>query len=136
MFVGALGRWIRRARTPLGVGTILLAVAGIVLLINLISLFMSLAESSRAAAEAAREDTLWATYQLERETGTLMDLLEARSLGKGSLDDLTQRYDILYSRTGLLTQGQLGTRFGEDPELSRLVSDLRDRIVSLAPTIA
>jgi signal transduction histidine kinase/FixJ family two-component response regulator len=133
MLVRALGRWIGRARTPLGIGTIVLALAGVVLLVNLIGLFASLNERSRSADQAAREDTLWATYQLERETGSLLDLLEAATVSQGSVDELTQRYDILYSRTGLLTQGQLGARFGEDPELTGLVDVLRDGIVGLAP---
>ncbi|MEQ1771558.1 MAG: ATP-binding protein, partial [Devosia sp.] len=133
MPVAGFQKWLARARTPIGLGTALLAVASVVLLVNLIGLFLSLNERSRTAKEAAREDTVWATYQLANEAATLLDLLEAAAQGTAAVPDLTQRYDILYSRTGLLTQGQLGKRFGEDETLSALVAEMRNDIVALAP---
>lgn len=61
-----------------------------------------------------REDTEWAAYQLSREAA---ELHKALQLPRGSttewLAEVTQKYDILYSRTAALTEGQMAVRFGE-----------------------
>ncbi|WP_417310543.1 ATP-binding protein [Devosia sp.] len=95
-------------------------------------LFSTLNERSRAQIDAAREDTVWAAYQLDRETARLRDALQSFPQ-KTDVDDVTQRYDILYSRTSTLTHGQLAERFSADNELAPLAETVRSGIISLAP---
>ena len=126
-----------RHRTPivLTIGRVLLVAAGTALLLNLVQLFGLLDERGRAQKEAAREDTVWAAYQLEREAAKLRDELEEDPVDTEVwMEAATQRYDILYSRTGLLSEGQLASRFGQAEELAAKVSLLRDEIVALAPS--
>jgi signal transduction histidine kinase/CheY-like chemotaxis protein/HPt (histidine-containing phosphotransfer) domain-containing protein len=114
---------------------VLLVAAGAALLFNLVQLFGLLNERGRAQQEAAREDTVWAAYQLEREAAKLRDELEEEQGDIGAwIEAVTQHYDILYSRTGLLSEGQLAARFGQASELAAQVSLLRDDIVGLAPS--
>jgi two-component system, sensor histidine kinase len=126
-----------RNRTPivLTIGRVLLVAAGAVLLFNLVQLFGVLNERGRAQQDSVREDTVWAAYQLEREATKLRDELEEQpGDSQAWMETVTQHYDILYSRVGLLSEGQLAARFGLAPELSAKVAVLRDDIVSLAPS--
>jgi len=126
--------WRRRLLRPRVVGTAMLAMAGLALLVNLIGLFTTLNERGRAKIDAVREDTVWAVYQLEREAARLYDALRdppweitdwAAAVG--------QRYDILYSRTGVLSDGQLAERFGEAPGLGERIESIRSAIFDLVP---
>lgn len=128
-----LSRAESRSPLALTIGRVLLVAAGAVLLFNLVQLFGVLNERGRAQQDAAREDTVWAAYQLEREAAKLRDALEepADDIGQW-MEDVTGRYDILYSRTSMLTEGQMAARFGESPALSAQVADLRDDIMALA----
>ena len=126
-----------RPRTPvvLTIGRVLLVAAGAVLLFNLVQLFGVLNERGRAQQAAAREDTVWAAYQLEREASKLRDILEETPTDVDAwVQEAAQRYDILYSRTSMLTEGQLAARFGQTKELAALVSLVRDDIVALTPS--
>lgn len=126
--------WVGRARKPLTIGGFLLLAAGVALLVNVVSLFVVLNERGRAEIDAAREDMIWATYQLDHEAGSLRDFLEEEQVPGGAwLDELGQRYDILYSRTGMLTSGQMAQRFGEAPQLNASVVAIHDGILALAP---
>lgn len=126
--------WASRARHPINIGAVILLAAGIALLMNVVGLFLVLNERGRAEIDAAREDMVWATYQLDREAANLRDLLEENSRPVNWLVDLGQRYDILYSRTGVLTAGQIAQRFGRSPDLERSVQAIRQAILALAPT--
>lgn len=128
-----LSKWAARARRPLSIGGIILAIAGVGLVINVIGIFLVLNERGRAEVEAAREDTVWAAYQLQREASNLRDFLEQDQAGPSWIGELGQRYDILYSRTGVMTEGQLAQRFGEVNELRDLVTRIHDGILELAP---
>ena len=129
-----VSKGLARARNPLSIGGLILTVAGVALVANVVSTFFVLDERGRAQIEAVREDTVWAAYQLEREAANLRDYLETeQALGEVSLTELGQRYDILYSRTGVMTAGQLAQRFGEDPDLEAEVSSIHDAIIGLAP---
>ena len=126
--------WANRARQPINIGAIVLLAAGIALLINVVGLFLLLNERGRAEIAAAREDMVWATYQLDREAANLRQVLEENSRPVNWLVNLGQRYDILYSRTGVLTAGQIAQRFGRSPDLERSVQALQQAILVLAPT--
>ncbi len=125
--------WVKPWLTPVRLGRVLLSIAGVLLLANLVGLFIALNERGRTQVDAAREDTVWASYQLEREADQLYDVLRYEVTAPDWLNEVTQRYDILYSRTGLLTEGEMAARFGEAPVLTDLAKGLQDRIMALAP---
>lgn len=131
----------RAAKRPAGgapkaitIGRAILVAAGALLLLNLVQLFGVLNERGRAEIDAIREDTVWAAYQLEREAARLHEDLSRAPVDAASwVADTSQRFDILYSRTGILTEGQVAARFGETPTLATLVTRVRDGIVAIAP---
>ncbi len=125
---------MRQWLTPTRIGRLVLSLASVVLLANLVSLFFALNVRERAQIEAIREDMVWATYQLEREAEDLYEhLRDAPHSPDAWIEEVSQRYDILYSRTGLLTEGQLAARLGAAPALADRVVALQASIVDLAP---
>ncbi len=127
--------WKNRILRPINIGRIILTLAGLLLLLNLVNIFGVLGEQSRIQQEAIREDTVWAAYQLNREASQLYEALRDDAAGPGWTDNVVERYDILYSRTGLLTEGQMGARFGEVTALKNAVIGLRRRILHMEPEI-
>lgn len=125
--------WWRRLMHPLTIGRTVLVAAGLILLFNLVGLFFALNERGRADIAAVREDAVWAAYQLDRETSRLHDDLQADDIGTGWVDEVSERYDILYSRTGLLTQGQFRQRFGGDAQFQQQIEAIIAAIMALAP---
>ena len=130
-----LAKWRARALTPLTVGSFVLTLAGMVLLINIVNLFTVLNERGRAQIDSVREDTVWASYQLEREASKLGEVLREPVVRDAAwVKEVGKRFDILYSRTGVLTEGQLHARFGEVQELEDLIQSIRSEILALTPT--
>lgn len=99
--------------------------------------FSALGSRHRAADDSVREDAVWAAYQLDREVKKLAT--SVRELESGLTParraEVTLRYDILYSRTSVLTSDHYTKKFGSDADLIRLAQDLRERILKLAPRI-
>ncbi len=127
-------KWRARALTPLTVGRAILVFAGLVLLINIVNLFTVLNERGRAQIDSVREDTVWASYQLEREAAQLSEVLREPIVRDAAwVKEVGLRFDILYSRTTLLTEGQLHARFGEVQELEDLIQSIRSEILALTP---
>jgi hypothetical protein len=106
--------WRQRLIRPRVLVSVVLALTGLALLGNMVGLFTALNERGRANIDSVREDTVWATYQLEREANRLYDVLRDPPWEQTDwADQVGQRYDILYSRTSLLSQGQIAERFGD-----------------------
>lgn len=118
---------------PLTIGRTVLIAAGVILLFNLVGLFFALNERGRADVAAVREDAVWAAYQLDRETSRLHDELQVDEVEAGWADQVSERYDILYSRIGLLTQGQFRQRFGSDTQFQLQIERVIAAIMALAP---
>ncbi len=124
--------WLgRRLLRPVVLFSAFLIIGGLLLLGNIVGLYVGLDEQNRAEAAAAQEDMVWAAYQLDRETAKLLQLLSARG-GDGWIDEVTNRYDILYSRTSILHEGEIARRFGSVPTLAELASDMYAEITGLA----
>lgn len=68
------------------------------------------------------ENTIWATYQLDREVRELRLALQSATVSH--FDDLLLRYEILYSRVGLFQQGEIREAMLE----STLTEPLQDAI--------
>ena len=129
------GYWKSRILRPINIGRAILTLAGLLLLVNLVNIFSVLSEQSHIQQEAIHEDTVWAAYQLNREASQLYEALRDDPAAPGWSDTVIERYDILYSRTGLLTEGQMGARFGEVTALKNAVIGLRRRILHMEPEI-
>ena len=119
----------------LGLGV--LVAASLMLLVTVITTFVAINERGRAIADSVREDAIWAAYQLDREAAKLDGALMALRHQKGPRDSsaVISRYDILYSRTGLLSGGSYAVKFNSKPELRELVRDVKERILALESDI-
>ena len=126
--------WRRRLIRPRVLVGVVLALTGLALLGNMVGLFTALNERGRANIDSVREDTVWATYQLEREANRLYDVLRDPPWEQPDwAGQVGQRYDILYSRTSLLSQGQIAERFGDVPKLANSIKTISAAIFGLAP---
>jgi two-component system, sensor histidine kinase len=130
---GGLKTWIGRLTRPAVIFSVILTLIGITLLGNLVGLYNALDERNRAQVRAAQEDMVWAAYQLDREAAKLQ-LLLSQAPADGWVDEVSTRYDILYSRTGILTQGQVGQRFGQSQTLGEIAAHVAEDIKGLAPS--
>ena len=118
----------------LGVPALVLATVG--LFATVVLSFLAINERNVIVAQSIREDTLWASYQLDREVVRLQAEVEAVRArpSPDAIDALCTRFDILFSRIGMLTQGHYREKFGGEGALTDQVSQVRDVIVGMAPT--
>jgi len=110
---------------------------GLVLLIPVmltlaIVIFSKIVERQEVLLDAARDNAMWAAFQLERETARFMLELEQYQSEPESVafDDLQLYFDVIYSRVGTLSVGHFGGFFQSDPELSEGLQKLRDHLDS------
>lgn len=124
-------RTVRRA----GRVTSFLVILSATLMAVLLVAFAYLSERQRTLQDSIREDALWAVYQLDRETRTLSHaLLQARTapdLTPDEIDDLTLRYDILYSRVSILDNAKYQTSLASSRQFLEGRAVIRDAILSL-----
>jgi signal transduction histidine kinase/CheY-like chemotaxis protein/HPt (histidine-containing phosphotransfer) domain-containing protein len=125
--------WFGRLVRPAVIFSAILTLIGIALIGNLVGLYNALDERNRAKVQAAQEDMVWAAYQLDRETAKL-ELLLNQAPGDGWADDVGTRYDILFSRTQMLTEGQIAQKFGQAVELAEISTHVAGDIRALAPS--
>ncbi|WP_151704045.1 response regulator [Nitrincola alkalilacustris] len=98
-----------------------------VLLTLAILIFSKIVERQEVLLDAARDNAMWAAFQLERETARFMLELEQYQSDpeSASFDDLQLYFDVIYSRVGTLSVGHFGGFFQADPELSDGLQKLR-----------
>jgi signal transduction histidine kinase/CheY-like chemotaxis protein len=102
--------------------------------------YISLDISHRFAAvqDDVRENALWSVYQMDREARKLHETVHLAVLGlgpeKATLKELTTRYDILYSRMGILDVGSFETRFRTDAKVDQLISRIRLSVLGNEPS--
>lgn len=86
-------------------------------------LYVKTSQRQAAIVDTARENLLWAAMQLERETmrWTLFLKDSADPLPESMRDDGVLRFDLLYSRYNVISQGEMGDMIETS---SRLQSDL------------
>ncbi len=113
-------------------GVIALVLVGAILSINLIALLLALDERQRSTMAASREDAVWAAYQVDREAAKLHEVLLRFDFGQATIDEVSTRYDVLYSRTTVLGGGQLAKVFREDG-LAVPGAEVARQILALAP---
>ncbi|WP_156899707.1 ATP-binding protein [Marinobacterium litorale] len=105
---------------------VLMSGLSLVFLAAVVVLFVVLVGRQNSLLDAAQEDTLWAAYQVERESSEFLNQLLLLEGGgeRSSLDEMLLRFDILYSRIELLEEGQLHDLFYSNVT----TAELADRI--------
>ncbi|KEA64725.1 Sensory box histidine kinase/response regulator [Marinobacterium lacunae] len=103
--------------------------------------FAILVQRQQVLLGSVHEDTLWAAYQIDRETQKLsheLKLLQITPNSASQLEEVLLRFDVLYSRVDLLQRGQLKTLFYVKDDIAQLVDRFVanvDAIDSLLPEL-
>ncbi|KAA0875714.1 response regulator [Nitrincola tapanii] len=86
-------------------------------------LLFALHDRQQQVQDAARDDALWAAYQLDRENLKLYGHLSQYALNPESMDwdQVVLRFEILHSRLNILRKGQIALLF-EDLEDANVLS--------------
>ncbi|GAB2590767.1 ATP-binding protein [Nitrincola alkalisediminis] len=108
----------------------LLPICAVVFLLASLVLLYSLHDRQNQVLSAARDDALWAAYQLDRENLKLSTLIAKYQLDLDphTWDELSLRFEILYSRLGLLERGQLSELFDSSPQTRVLSNQIVQRV--------
>ncbi len=107
-----------------------------VLLFVLLILFVDIARQYRIMEDGVRENSLWSVYQLDREVRQLSHSLSKVQGGPQNpqpLDELSLRYDILYSRVSILDQAKFGTYFSGDEKIRGYISSVTQSVRDAQP---
>lgn len=122
-------RTIFKTRAGKVIATLVPAAA--MFLIVVVLLYLQIVERQQDLLSAAEEDALWASYQLDREA---LKLRNAVRLWEDSATDLDRmeeaqlRFDILYSRLNVVSEGQLKDLFNQLPNAEERRRELRQRL--------
>lgn len=104
----------------------------VVLLVILIFVYKDMSDRQASLQNSIRENAMWAAFQLDREAHELETesrlALAAPTIEPEQLKSLSRRYDIVYSRNDLLSQGRFEGFFVQSGDLSAS-SIAIDRIV-------
>ena len=120
-------------RVQLGVG--LLAGIAVLLMGSWVVLFSRLLEADRAMAARVREDAMWAVFQADRHTVSLLHAVrESLTRGTNALhDDVILAYDVLYSRARLLERGAFAIDLSTGTDIGQLSAARTAEVLALAP---
>ncbi|MHA7969581.1 ATP-binding protein [Rhizobium sp. CAU 1783] len=119
-----------------GSTTLILQLLSAVLLFVLIMLFVDISRQFRFLQDGIRENAVWSVYQLDREVRALdysVAELRRQAPGTGRADELVLRYDILFSRAGLVKESKFSSYFSQDEKVARLLSEISAGVASLEP---
>ena len=130
----AIIRARRAVSRRIGFGIVVLTILSIALLTSVIWLFVGLNERQKAVQASVREDMVWAAYQADREAARLIEAIEVAAT-EGDVGGVTKRFDLLYSRTQLLSQGSYTNMFGSTSAVQQLASAAGARIYDLVPAM-
>ena len=107
-----------------------------VLLFVLLILFVDIARQYRIMEDGVRENSLWSVYQLDREVRQLshsLSKVQGAPQNPQPLDELSLRYDILYSRVSILDQAKFGTYFSGDEKIRGYISSVTQSVRDAQP---
>jgi len=126
------------ARKFAGGGTVafVLQTVSAVLLFVLLILFVDIARQYRIMEDGVRENSLWSVYQLDREVRQLshsLSKVQGDPQNPQRLDELSLRYDILYSRVSILDQAKFGTYFSGDEKIRGYMGSVTQSVLDAQP---
>lgn len=119
-----------------GIVAFVLQTVSAVLLIVLLVLFVDIARQYRIMEDGVRENSLWSVYQLDREVRQFSHSLSSAKADPEDpqlLDDLSLRYDILYSRVAILDQAKFGTYFSGDELIRGYIAAVTGGVRNVQP---
>lgn len=119
-----------------GSTTLILQMLSAVLLFILIVLFVDTSRQFRMLQDGVRENAVWSVYQLDREARALdYSLAELRRQppSRTLVDELSLRYDILYSRAELVKDSKFGGYFTGDAKVTGLVAKIASQVDRFTP---
>lgn len=127
----------RQAVGRAGKATTFLVVLSAILMAMLVAMFAYLSVRQETLQDSIREDALWAVYQLDREARTLThsigEALPNWPLDEAGIEELSLRYDILYSRLTVVDNGKYETALISSGGFLSARTAVRDRILALEP---
>ncbi len=100
-------------------------------------MYGSLIEVQKSLNAVVREDGVWAIFQADREVGRLIErLLESRiAADPEAIAEVMVRFDIVYGRINLMQRGSFSDSFSESEEIRDGITEVRDLIEAMVPTI-
>ncbi|WP_313615822.1 ATP-binding protein [Agrobacterium sp.] len=129
----ASGEVIRKA----GKSTAILQVFAVILLALLAWVYSDISKRYSELQDGIKENALWSVYQLERESRRFEEELTRMMLvsdtSNAAVQNLSLRYDILYSRMEMLDQARFEHYFSTDPTVQNYLQSIRSVIFSNAP---
>lgn len=106
------------------------------MIIVLVGLFVMTIHRYNDLKDAIGEDKMWAVMQLDREARKLSSQLNtvvtARDDSPEARETLRLRYDILYSRVKILTDGPFAAQFTTDQKSKTIVEEVNKTVTSFA----
>jgi len=111
----------------------LLVSAAVIFLAVTAGIFYELVERQKVIMSAVEEDALWASYQLDREALKLrnaLKLLEDQA-DEERLQEVRDRFDILYSRSNIVKFGQLKQVFQRLPNADQVIEVISQKLIYL-----
>ncbi|NVK44300.1 MAG: response regulator [Oceanospirillaceae bacterium] len=120
-----------------GKGFLLLLGGSLLFLVASLTLFMVILERQQAIMSVAEEDALWAAYQIDRESLKLVTSIKALAdvPSPERVDEAKLRYEILYSRAGLLDKGELRDAYYRDPGVAEAADGFVAELKALDPRL-
>ncbi|MXU66113.1 histidine kinase dimerization/phospho-acceptor domain-containing protein [Oceanomicrobium pacificus] len=99
--------------------------------------FLSYTRNIDALRQSGRENIVWAASQLEIELGRFTRSLQDFAAGEPGVDAdaVNRRYDILWSRLVLFSEGSVGDRLSEYDAGEDLIAGLFDTVRAVEPQI-
>lgn len=112
-----------------------LALLGVALMGSVVVTFLTVVNRHKFLTESIREDAVWAAYQIDGESKKLGIGLSrlGHTPSSEALAYVNTRFDILYSRIGIIADGGYAGKFDADAETSSLTDQVKDAVFALVP---
>ncbi|MGL3608384.1 ATP-binding protein [Rhizobium sp. G187] len=117
---------LRKTKDRGGIALVLQIVSSVLLAV-LILLVIDIARQYKILEDGVRENAIWSVYQLDREVRQInhsLARLSGREATPDALNELSLRYDIIYSRINLIDQTKFGAYFSEDGKVRNFIDQV------------
>lgn len=117
--------------------TAAIQVFSVILLAILVSVYVDISRRQSDLRDAVRENAMWSVYQFNREAHDLHHRLElminSQNIDQASLEELSIRYDVVYSRMKMLRETKFEQNFLSDPSVVGQIDKIERLIFNNAP---
>lgn len=117
--------------------TAAIQVFSVILLAILVSVYVDISRRQSDLRDAVRENAMWSVYQFNREAHDLHHRLElminSQTIDQASLEELSIRYDVVYSRMKMLRETKFEQNFLSDPSVVGQIDKIERLIFNNAP---